>query len=88
MELAYKTIVALRAGIGNFQQILQFNGKKKTFCQINLGIGVGIKDIVFIDYALTDLGKFSVGRNSHIFSLKVAIESFKKKNTNKLENQN
>jgi len=81
MEFAYKTIVALRAGIGNFQQILQFDGKKKTFCQINFGIGIGIKDIVFIDYALTDLGKFSVGRNSHVFSLKVAIESFKKKKT-------
>jgi len=83
MEFAYKTIVAIRAGIGNFQQIPQFNGKKKFTCQINLGIGVGIKEIVFIDYAFTNLGNLSVGIYSHIFSLKVAIESFKKKNTNK-----
>jgi len=80
MEFAYKTIVAIRAGIGNFQQVTYFDGKKKFTCQINLGIGVGIKDIVFIDYAITDLGKLSAfGRNSHVFSLKVAIESFKKK---------
>jgi len=84
MEFAYKRIVAIRAGIGNFQQVPRFDGKKKLSCQINLGIGVGIKDIVFIDYAFTDLGNLSVGLYSHVFSLKVAIESFKKKPT---ENQ-
>ena len=83
MEFAYKTIVAIRAGIGNFQQVPHFDGKNKFSCQINLGIGVGIKDIVFIDYAFTDLGDLSVGIYSHVFSLKVAIESFKKKNTQK-----
>jgi len=82
MEFAYKTIVAIRAGIGNMQQVPHFDGKKRFSCQINLGIGVGIKDIVFIDYAFTDLGDLSVGLYSHIFSLKVAIESFKRKNTN------
>jgi hypothetical protein len=80
MEFAYKKIVALRAGIGNFQQVPHFDGKKKFSCQINLGIGVGIKDIVFIDYAFTNLGNLSVALYSNIFSLKVAIESFKKKN--------
>jgi len=78
MEFAYKTIVALRAGIGNFQQIPYFDGKNKFSCQINFGIGIGIKDIVFIDYAFTDLGKLSVGLPSHVFSLKLAIESFKR----------
>ena len=78
MEFAYKRIVAIRAGIGNFQQVPHFDGKKKFSCQINLGIGVGIKDIVFIDYAFTDLGDLSVGIYSHVFSLKVAIESFRK----------
>ena len=79
MEFAYKTIVALRAGIGNFQQVPQFDRKKKLSCQMNLGIGIGIKNIVFIDYAFTDLGNLSVGLYSHIFSLKVALESFKRK---------
>jgi hypothetical protein len=80
MEFGYKTIVALRAGIGNFQQIPYFDGKNKFTCQINFGIGIGIKDIVFIDYAYTNLGNISIALDSHIFSLKIAIESFKKKN--------
>jgi hypothetical protein len=79
MEFAYKTIVALRFGIGNFQQVPYFDGKKKFTCQLNFGIGVGIKDIVFIDYAYTDLGNISIALPSHIFSLKIAIESFKRK---------
>jgi hypothetical protein len=78
MELAYKTIVALRAGIGNFQQIPYFDGKNKFTCQVNFGIGIGIKNIVFIDYAYTNLGNISIALDSHIFSLKITIDSFKK----------
>lgn len=79
MEFAYKKIVAIRAGIGNFQQELDFDNKKRTTLQINLGIGVSIKDIVTIDYALTDIGDISIALYSHIFSVKVGIDSFKKK---------
>jgi hypothetical protein len=83
MEFAYKTIVALRAGLGNMQMIPYFDNKQKFTCQINFGIGIGIKDIVFIDYAYTNLGNLSIALDSHIFSVKVAIESFKsKKNKN------
>lgn len=80
MEFAYKKIVAIRAGIGNFQQERDFDGKNKTTLQINLGIGVCIKNIVTIDYALTDIGDLSIAQYSHIFSLKVAIDRFRKKN--------
>jgi len=82
IEFGYKNIVAIRAGVGNFQQVPYFDGKNKLSCQINLGIGVGIKDIVFIDYAFTDLGNLSVALYSHVFSLKIMIESFKKGATN------
>lgn len=78
MEFGYKKIVALRAGIGNFQQEPDFDGKKKTTLQINLGVGVCIKNIVSIDYAFTDLGDLSIAQYSHIISLKVAIDRFKK----------
>ena len=78
MEFAYKKIVALRAGIGNFQQEPDSDGKKKTTLQINLGVGVCIKNIVSIDYAFTDLGDISIAQYSHIISLKVAIDRFKK----------
>ena len=78
MEFAYKKIVALRAGIGNFQREPDFDGKNKTTLQINLGVGVCIKNIVSIDYAFTDLGDISIAQYSHIISLKVAIDRFKK----------
>jgi len=78
MEFSYKNIVALRAGLGNFQLIPFFDGKNKVNFQINFGMGIGIKDIVFIDYAFTNLGDLSFAFQSHIFSLKVAIESFKR----------
>lgn len=78
MEFAYKKIVALRAGVGNLQQETDFDGKKKTTLQVNLGIGVCIKNIVTIDYALTDIGDLSIARYSHIFSLKVGLNHFKK----------
>jgi len=79
MEFAYKKIVAIRAGIGNFQRERDFDGKNKTTLQINLGIGVSIKNIVTIDYALTDIGNLSVAPYSHIFSLKVELDRFKRK---------
>ena len=79
MEFAYKKIVAIRAGIGNFQQEKDFDQKKKTTLQINLGIGVCIKKIVTIDYALTDIGDLSIAQYSHVFSLKIGINTFKRK---------
>lgn len=78
MEFGYKKIVALRAGIGNFQQELDFDGTKKTTLQINLGLGVCIKNVVSIDYAFTDIGDLSIAQYSHIISLKVALDKFKK----------
>ena len=78
MEFAYKKIVALRAGIGNFQKETDFDNKTKVTCQINLGVGINIKDIVAIDYAFTDIGDVSIALYSHIFSLRIGINSFSK----------
>ena len=78
MEFDYKKIVALRMGIGNFQQEPDFDGKMKTTLQINFGVGVNIKNVVAIDYAFTDLGNLSIAQYSHIVSLKVNIDKFKK----------
>jgi hypothetical protein len=78
MEFDYKKIVALRMGIGNFQREPDFDGKMKTTLQINFGVGVNIKNVVAIDYAFTDLGNLSIAQYSHIVSLKVNIDKFKK----------
>lgn len=78
MEFGYKKIVALRMGIGNLQQETDFDGSRKTTLQINAGLGVCIKNIVTIDYAFTDLGNLSIAQYSHIFSVKVALDRFRK----------
>ena len=78
MEFDYKKIVALRAGIGNFQREPDYDGNLKTTLQINFGVGVNIKDVVAIDYAFTDLGNLSIAQYSHIISLKVSIDKFRK----------
>ena len=78
MEFDYKKIVALRMGIGNFQREPDFDGKMKTTLQINFGVGVNIKNVVAIDYAFTDLGNLSIAQYSHIISLRVNIDKFKK----------
>lgn len=78
MEFGYKKIVAVRAGIGNFQQEIDFDGARKTTLQINLGVGLCIKNIVTIDYAFTDIGDLSIAQYSHVISLKVALDRFKK----------
>ena len=77
IQFGYKNIVFLRGGVGNFQKETNFDNKQKYTCQINLGIGIGIKNIVFIDYAFCDVGDVSIALYSHIFSLRLAIDHFK-----------
>ncbi|PKP03498.1 MAG: hypothetical protein CVU11_08395 [Bacteroidetes bacterium HGW-Bacteroidetes-6] len=72
-ELGYKSFAYLRGGIGNIQQETNFDGKKVTTLQPNMGIGINIKNILSIDYAMTDLGDVSVALYSHVFSLKLNI---------------
>lgn len=74
LEISYLDIFFVRGGIGNFQRIKAEIGNyyEYTF-QPNIGIGVTIKDVLSIDYALTDIGDQSVALYSNVFSLKVAI---------------
>lgn len=78
IDFAYKDIIHLRAGVGNLQKEINIDGKKITTCQINVGVGLTIKKMLTIDYALTDLGDVSVALYSHIFSLSLGLDTFKK----------
>ncbi len=80
VELSYANIVFLRGGIGNIQKETNINDKKVTTVQPNIGIGVNIKNLIFIDYALTDIGNSSIALYSNIFSLKVNLDKVKKEN--------
>jgi len=73
LELDFKKIAFLRFGVGNFQQIEDFDGSKSTDFQPSFGLGVRIKSLD-IDYALKDMATDSESMYSHIFSITVRID--------------
>ncbi len=73
IEIDYNKIIFIRAGIGNYQRYTTDFWKKTTAIQMNMGIGVSIRNTLTIDYALTDVGDNSVVLYSNIFSLKLNI---------------
>jgi hypothetical protein len=76
VELGYSNFIFVRGGIGNIQEIRDFDGTKSTTLQPNFGIGVRIKN-VSVDYALTNIGSVGETLYSNIFSIKFAL--FKQK---------
>jgi hypothetical protein len=81
VEFGYNDMIFLRGGFGNFQQETNMDGKKRYSFQPNIGVGIVIKKIVSIDYALTDVGNASIALFSNVFSLKFNIN---KKNAQSL----
>lgn len=75
-EFGYTDLVFLRAGVGNFQNVLQIDGSEKVNFQPNIGLGFKYKGIQ-IDYALTDLGDQSAALYSNVFSVKVDLGIFR-----------
>jgi hypothetical protein len=76
LEYDYKTMVFVRAGVGNFQNTVQIDGTKEVAFQPNMGLGFKYKGIQ-IDYALTDLGDQSNALYSNVFSVKIYLNIFK-----------
>ena len=73
IELGYQEIVFLRGGLGNIQDIKDFDGSTRKNAQANFGLGIRIKRVQ-IDYALSDLGDQSDALYSHIFSVKASLD--------------
>ncbi len=73
LEVDYLKIVFIRAGIGNFQLVKNFNASTYYSLQPNVGIGVKIKKFS-LDYALTNFGEQAQGLYSHVFSIKIGIQ--------------
>lgn len=76
-QLDYEEFVFLRAGIGNFQKITEFNGDKNLSLQPNFGVGFIYKGIQ-IDYALTNIGSVGNALFSNIFSVKIDYRFFRR----------
>ena len=77
-EADYNGFVQLRAGVSNFQRVIDdFNPDKEHLTlQPNFGIGLRLGRVQ-LDYALTDIGNVSQVLYSHIFSVRI---DFKERN--------
>lgn len=70
LEMGYKTLAFIRAGVGQFQQVKDFDGSQSWTYQPNVGLGIKVRELS-IDYAFTDIGDQAAGLYAHVFSLKV-----------------
>ena len=75
-QLDFDQIVYLRAGVGNFQYITEFNNSKSLSLQPNFGVGFKYNGIQ-IDYALTNIGSVGNALFSNIFSITIDYSFFR-----------
>jgi hypothetical protein len=82
LELSFKNVFFVRAGINNFQQVLDdrdtTNTRKIWIYQPSLGAGFKVGDVQ-IDYAFTNLANQSYPLYTNVFSLRVDLRRKEKK---------
>ena len=76
LELSLKDVFFVRAGVNNFQQVLDdrdtLNQRKIWIYQPSVGVGFKVGDVQ-IDYAFVNLANQSYPLYTHVFSLKVDL---------------
>ncbi len=75
-QLDYLDMVFLRGGVGNFQNITEFDDSTSLSVQPNIGVGFRYEGIQ-IDYALTNIGSVGNALYSNVFSIKVNFDYFR-----------
>ena len=68
LQLDFDNLVYLRAGVGNFQYITEFDDSKSMSVQPNFGVGFKYNGIQ-VDYALTNIGSIGNALFSNVFSI-------------------
>ncbi len=76
LQLDYDKLVFLRLGVGNFQNIRDFDDSESLSVQPNFGLGFNYKGIQ-IDYALTNIGSLGNAQYSNIFSITLDYSFFR-----------
>lgn len=79
VEVGYRNLAFLRGGAGNVQRIKNFDASYYTSFSPSFGVGVFLNEIIYIDYALSDIGSISETPYSHVFSVKVGLNPLKDK---------
>ncbi|HSG67116.1 MAG TPA: hypothetical protein VK994_00320, partial [Bacteroidales bacterium] len=64
--------VYVRGGIRNIQEVTDFGNKKSLKLEPNFGVGIRIKQLVSIDYAMTNIGDSYF--YSNVFSLRIDLD--------------
>ncbi|WP_336892900.1 PorV/PorQ family protein [Flavicella sp.] len=75
-QLAYKKLVYLRFGAGNFQNIDEFEDSNSLSFQPNIGLGFSYHGIQ-VDYALSNIASTGNALYSNTFSLKIDFDFIK-----------
>lgn len=75
LEVGFKDIVYIRGGIGNIQEMTDFGDETSISVQPNFGVGVKIKKMVSVDYALTNIGNSYF--YSNVFSIRIDLDTKK-----------
>lgn len=76
-EADYLDMVYLRGGVNNVQNELQFDNTEQITLQPNVGVGFAYYGIK-VDYALTNIASSGNAFYSHVFSLKLDLDLFRK----------
>ncbi|KGL63255.1 hypothetical protein [Polaribacter sp. Hel1_85] len=76
-QLDFDKLVYLRAGVGNFQYITEYDNTKSLSLQPNFGVGFKYNGIK-IDYALTNIGSVGNALYSNIFSITIDYSFFRR----------
>ena len=77
LEFDFKQLVFLRLGIGQLQEVKDFDSSTTWTFQPNFGLGLRLNNIQ-IDYSLTDIGNQAESPYSHVFSIKGSFNDRKK----------
>lgn len=82
MELSFKNVFFVRAGVDNFQQVLDdrdtTNSRKIWIYQPSIGAGFKVGDVQ-IDYAFTNLANQSYPLYTNVFSMRIDLRRKEKK---------
>jgi hypothetical protein len=71
LEFGFRNIVFVRGGIRNIQEETDFGNETSITLEPNFGVGIRIKKMISIDYALTNIGDSYF--YSNVFSLRVEL---------------
>lgn len=72
IELNYLDKFFIRGGLGQIQEITNFDNSKSRIAAPNFGMGLALESF-HIDYALTDIGDQTETPYSHVISLKISF---------------